>query len=226
MKSIILLSITMVVYVIGGNSNLTVLSDHEVKSLLKEKALIIYPILDESQFCGAKIDLRIDNRFFLIRRIKAAQYDPLGEIEDYLEEYVVPYGDSFILHPGEFVLSLTFEFIRLPDNIVGRLDGRTSLGRLGVTIHSTAGEIDPGFTGPLVLELKNQGMLPVAIYPLMRVATLVLFKIEKTVSKPYQRYGKYGGLESLRSIASKLHKDPEMHVIKNMKSIKEFSSYI
>ncbi len=91
-----------------------------------------------------------------------------GQPPEYLERYFIPYGDSFVLHPGELVLAPTFESVKLPRNLVGYLDGRHSLARLGVPVHVTAGAIDPGFTGTLIAELLNVGRVPVNLYPLMR----------------------------------------------------------
>jgi dCTP deaminase len=138
------------------------------------------------------------------------------EPEKYAEKRVVAYGKPFILHPNDYALAPLFEFVKLPKNVMGRLDGRSSLGRLGIVIHSTAGSVDPGYKGHLTMELMNNGMLPVALYPLMRVATLILTTMTSEAMRPYE--GKYGKLEDFVSVESKLHRDPELKRLKLMKS--------
>jgi len=199
-----------------------VLSDKEMLKWLKSRKLIIHPILDNEQVHGGKVDLRLDNIFYLIGRFKRPYYDPMEHIpsegqepEKYAEKRIVPYGKPFILHPNDYALAPLFEFVRLPKDIMGRLDGRSSLGRLGIVVHSTAGSVDPGYKGHLTMELMNNGMLPVALYPLMRVATLILTSMISEAMRPYE--GKYGKLVDFVSVESKLHRDPELKRLKLMK---------
>lgn len=187
------------------------LGDESIKKMLDDGDLIVHPILNEEQIAGTKIDLRIDNIFYLIGRIAINAYDPKvfhkqKFAPQYLEKHVVAYGTSFVLHPGELVLAATFESLRIPSTLVGILDGRSSLGRLGVLVHITAASVDPGFTGPLIAELLNVGRMPVDLYPLMRIGALTLSKIEGKTSK-YK--GKYIGLRNIDDPSSTLYKDEE-----------------
>jgi dCTP deaminase len=187
----------------------------EVINNMVDKGLLVHPILSNDQIKGTKIDLRIDNIFYLIGRIAMNAYDPKefhrqGFAPEYLEEHVVAYGTPFVLHPGELVLAATFESLRIPKDLVGILDGRSSLGRLGVLVHITAASVDPGFTGPLVAELLNVGRMPVDLYPLMRIGALSLARIEGGASK-YK--GKYVGLRNIADPSSTLWRDEEWNSI-------------
>lgn len=194
-----------------------VLSDKDLLKLIKARKLLIHPILDKTQIQGGKIDLRLDNVFYLIGRFKKPYYDPIESAiegmkpQAYTEKRTVQYGDKFILHPNDYALAPLFEFVKLPENVIGRLDGRSSLGRLGIVVHSTAGSVDPGYEGHLTMELMNNGMLPVALYPLMRVATLILTTLSHSPLRSYN--GKYGKLESYLDIESRLHEDPDLKKI-------------
>lgn len=198
------------------------LSDVSILNEVLKGNVIIHPILDNKQINGAKVDLRLDNVFYLIGRFKKPYYDPMellsnkstGDTVEYVERRVVPYGKSFVLHPNDYALAPLFEFVKLPKNILGRLDGRSSLGRLGIVVHSTAGTVDPFFQGHLVIELMNTGLLPVALYPLMRVATLILTTLSTEAERPYD--GKYGNIEAYEDVQSKLHHDKDLNVIKKI----------
>jgi dCTP deaminase len=196
------------------------LSDKSILEKMRSGNLVIHPILDENQISGAKVDLRIDNIFYLVGRFRKPYYDPMEFLvrkeisEKYVEKRTVPYGEKFVLHPNDYALAPLFEFVRLPTNILGRLDGRSSLGRLGIVVHSTAGSVDPGYQGHLVIELMNNGMLPVALYPLMRVATLILTTLSTTAERPYK--GKYGNIEEYEDVESKFHRDKDLPILKQM----------
>lgn len=178
-----------------------VLSGEQVRDLKKRGKLSITPILDESvQFEGSKVDLRLDNKFHRIIEEENTHYDTLSDEFDHLEEFEIPFinADSkaynnqgkFILHPGEFALAKTFEFVNLPSDIIGILGGRSSLGRHGIVVHATASVIDPGYAGNITLELTNFGNVPVVLYPRQRVATIFFERIEENT----ERYkGKFGG---------------------------------
>jgi len=193
------------------------LSDKDIVKLLKSRELIIHPILDKRQINGGKVDLRLDNILYLITRFRRPYYDPMEyairgqEPEKYCERRIIPYGDSFVLHPGDYALAPLFEFVKLSGNFIGRLDGRSSLGRLGIVVHSTAGSVDPGYAGPLIMELMNNGMLPVTLYPLMRIATLIITPLTSEAINSYD--GKYGKLQEFPSVESKLHKDEDLKTI-------------
>ena len=140
--------------------------------------------------------------------------EPGKEPELYVEEQIRAYGDRIVLHPGDYALAPLFEFVKIPTNIIGRLDGRSSLGRLGVVVHSTAGSVDPGYSGPLIMELMNHGMLPVGLYPLMRIATLMLVELTDHVEE-YK--GKYGRIAPHFGVQSKLHEDPDLKIVRRAK---------
>lgn len=198
------------------------ISDRDIIKLLRSRELIIHPILDRRQINGGKVDLRLDNIFYFITRFKKPYYDPMEysmkgqEPETYCEPRIIPYGSHFIIHPGDYALAPLLEFVKLPNNIIGRLDGRSSLGRLGIVIHSTAGSVDPGYTGPLIMELMNNGMLPVALFPLMRVATLILMPLTSEAKNPYK--GKYGSIKDFPNVESRLHEDPDLKTLVKMKT--------
>jgi dCTP deaminase len=194
------------------------LSDKSILNEMLSGNVIIHPILDNKQINGAKVDLRLDNVFYLIGRFKKPYYDPMDWVKKtefqrtgYVERRIVPYGNSFVLHPNDYALAPLFEFVKLPKNILGRLDGRSSLGRLGIVVHSTAGTVDPFFQGHLVIELMNTGLLPVALYPLMRVATLILTTLSTDAERGYD--GKYGNIDAFEDVESKFHKDKDLTVI-------------
>jgi len=196
------------------------LSDKSILERVRTGELVIHPLLDNKQISGAKVDLRLDNVFYLVGRFRKPYYDPMEFLskkegsESYVEKRIVPYGDMFVLHPNDYALAPLFEFVKLPKNVLGRLDGRSSLGRLGIVVHSTAGSVDPGFRGHLVIELMNHGLLPVALYPLMRVATLILATLSTEAERPYE--GKYGEIEAYEEVESKLHRDTDLPILKRM----------
>jgi len=195
---------------------MSAVGDTELYALIKSKKLIVHPLLEPKiQIGGGRIDLRLDNVLYFIKRFEKEYYDPMQYVgkspERYVEERVISYDGKFILHPNDYALAPLFEFVKIPKNYIGRLDGRSSLGRLGVVVHSTAGAVDPGYSGPLVMELMNHGMLPVVLYPLMRVATLMLLQLSGEC-KQYK--GKYKGLQECFGVESKLHEDEDLKKIK------------
>src|SRR4051812_39037502 len=146
-----------------------ILSDAQILGMLKDGSLTIHPLDDpEVQIQPASVDLRLDNSFLVMRHSSIPFVDPMQDVPaHYMDERRIYPQDQeiFIIHPGEFVLASTIERIKLPNNLVGRVDGRSSLGRLGLQMHSTAGFIDPGFEGTITLEMSNVGRLPVRLYP-------------------------------------------------------------
>jgi len=155
----------------------------------------IQPILDitegpDSQIGPAGIDLRLDTRFRKINPKEISCIDLSQEYKGYdiVELDIDNPDDVYILHPGDFVLGQSLEYIKLPNNIVGRLDGRSSMGRLGLIVHSTAGCVDPGFQGHLVFELCNIGRIPIELKPFIRIARLTLYSSAGT---KYLYKGKY-----------------------------------
>jgi len=167
---------------------MTVLSDHDLKLLISSKKLVVCPILSLDQIKGAKIDLRLANTLYVIKHFERPYYDPKSRSEvDYGEKRNISFdGRGFTFQPGDFAIAPLFERVRIPDNLAARLDGRSSLGRLGIVVHATAGGIDPGFSGQLACELSNLGKVPVRLYPLMRIASLTVEQISTKSDKPYQ----------------------------------------
>jgi dCTP deaminase len=199
---------------------MSVLSDQKIDALLKTGELVIYPLLDRHQVKGAKADLRLDNVLFLIKRIELESYDamdlskPGQKPVDYLERHVIPFDGAFILHPGEFALAPSFESFRIPKKLVGLLDGRSSLGRLGIIVHVTSGSVDPGFSGPLILELANLGRIPVKLFPLMRIASIKFLSVEGDIEHPYK--DKYFGIDNILFPGSRLHEDEDLSIISKL----------
>ena len=161
-----------------------VLSDRTIRRLLEEGRIGIDPF-DESLIQPSSVDVRVD-RFFRVFHNARYPYIDVKEPQEGLTELVEIDDDrAFILHPGEFVLGSTLERITLPDDLVARLDGKSSLGRLGLLIHSTAGFIDPGFDGHVTLELSNVASLPITIYYGMKIGQISFMQMTEPASAPY-----------------------------------------
>jgi dCTP deaminase len=161
-----------------------VLSDRTIARLLEEGRIEIEPY-DESLLQPSSVDVRVDRFFRVFHNSRYPYIDVREEQEDLTELVEVEEGSPFILHPGEFVLGSTLERIRLPDDVVARLDGKSSLGRLGLLIHSTAGFIDPGWNGHVTLELSNVANLPVTIYPEMKIGQISFVQMTESAQTPY-----------------------------------------
>lgn len=161
-----------------------VLSDREIVDALLKGEIIVTPLMNaEKQIGSSSIDVRLGTEFKLIRTIKQTHFDlslPKEEIRRQVQEYTetvhIKPLEPFFLHPGEFVLGCTLEYIVLPDNIAGRLEGRSTWGRVGLQVHSTAGLIDPGYEGILTFELHNMGKLPLPLYAGVRIAQISLHR--------------------------------------------------
>ena len=148
-----------------------VLSDRTIRRELDEGRIVVDPIdLDDIQ--PASIDLHLDNRFLVFSNSRRPYIDVRESQADLTEEVKIQGDEQFILHPGEFVLGSTLEHIELPDDLVARLEGKSSLGRIGLLIHSTAGFVDPGWSGRLTLELSNVARLPIALYHGMKIGQI------------------------------------------------------
>jgi len=133
----------------------------------------------------ASVDVRLAHRFRVFDNFGDACIDPMDKTQQLTREIVVPEGETFLLHPGDFVLGSTVEVVRLGPRIVGRIEGKSSLGRLGLLIHSTAGFVDPGFEGQLTLELANVSRLPIRLYPGMYIGQISFDRMERPALKPY-----------------------------------------
>ena len=170
---------------------MTVLSDRTIKEELAASRLVIEP-LDEANIQPASIDLQLDRVFRIFRVTRRPFVDVRQPMDDLTELVTIEDDEPFIIQPGTFVLGSTLESVTLPDDIVARVDGRSSLGRLGLLVHATAGYVDPGWTGKLTLELSNQSQMPIALYYGMKISQISFLRMSTPVDRPY-------GSESLAS---------------------------
>lgn len=166
------------------------LSDGDIKKELESGRVKVEPF-DRAMLQPSSVDVRLDRFFRVFENHKYSVIDPAAEQPDLTKAVELKGDEEFILHPGEFVLASTYEVITLPDDVAGRLEGKSSLGRLGLLTHSTAGFIDPGFSGHITLELSNVANLPVKLYPGMKIGQLCLFKLSSPAENPYGS-AKYG----------------------------------
>ena len=172
-----------------------VLSDRAIRRLIEGGRIGIDPY-DPALMQPSSLDVRVDRLFRVFRNSRYPYIDVKAEQEDLTELVDVNGDEPFILHPGEFVLGSTLERVTLPDDLVARLEGKSSLGRLGLLIHSTAGFIDPGFDGHVTLELSNVANLPITIYPEMKIGQLSFVQMSEPAEAPYGSGGlgsKYQG---------------------------------
>jgi dCTP deaminase len=166
------------------------LSDRDIRKELAEGRVVLDP-LDDAMVQPSSVDVRLDRYFRLFDNHKYAVIDPAQDQPDLTRLVEVDGDDAFVLHPGEFVLGSTFETVTLPDDVAARLEGKSSLGRLGLLTHSTAGFIDPGFSGHVTLELSNVATLPIKLWPGMKIGQLCFFRLSSPAEHPYgsDRYG-------------------------------------
>ena len=162
-----------------------ILSDGTIRRLLAEGSLIIEP-LEPDQVQPASVDVRLGDSFLVFRNHSAEVIDPFQRPTDLMETVAVAQGQAFVLHPGEFVLGTTLEMIGLPDDLVARVEGKSSLGRLGLLIHATAGFVDPGWSrGQITLELSNVATLPIKLWPGMKIGQLSFHRLDAPAERPY-----------------------------------------
>ncbi len=161
-----------------------VLSDRTIRRLLDAGRIGIDPY-DDSLLQPSSLDVRVDRYFRVFRNSRYPFIDVKEPMEDLTELVEAGADEPFILHPGEFVLGSTLERVTLPDDLVARLEGKSSLGRLGLLIHSTAGFIDPGFDGHVTLELSNVANLPITIYPGMKIGQISFVQLSEPAETPY-----------------------------------------
>jgi deoxycytidine triphosphate deaminase len=166
------------------------LSDRDIKAEIASGRVRLEPY-DEAMVQPSSIDVRLDKYFRLFDNHKYPFIDPAEDQPDLTRLIEVERDEPFILHPGEFVLGSTFEVVTMPDDLAARLEGKSSLGRLGLLTHSTAGFIDPGFSGHVTLELSNVATLPIKLWPGMRVGQLCFFRLSSPTENPYGS-AKYG----------------------------------
>lgn len=161
-----------------------ILSDRSLREALRTGRVCIEPLAD-SAVQPSSVDVRLDRRFRVFANHRYPYIDVRAAQPDLTELLEVEKDEPFVLHPGEFVLGATYERVALPNDLVARLEGKSSLGRLGLLIHSTAGFVDPGFDGSLTLELSNVATLPIAIYPEMKIGQLAFFELDGPAEHPY-----------------------------------------
>jgi len=161
-----------------------ILSDGDIRKEIAAGRIGIEPF-DETCVQPSSVDLHVDAQFRVFANSRYPYIDVRKEMPDLTELVKVTGDEPFILHPGEFVLGSTLEHVRIPDDLVARLEGKSSLGRLGLLIHSTAGYVDPGWDGYLTLELSNVANLPITIYPGMKIGQISFFRLTTPAEVPY-----------------------------------------
>ena len=175
-----------------------VLSDRDIKSALASKKIIITPAVDfETQLGSCMVDLKLGNTFRVFKHSSTPFLDPKNPqtLSNVTSEITIPDTEAFVLHPGEFALAVTKEYIQMPDDLTATLEGRSSIGRLGVVVHSTAANIECGFRGNITLELANMGRIPVLLYPGMRICAVSFQQLSSPAEVPYfkKKSAKYVG---------------------------------
>lgn len=191
-----------------------ILSDRDIRRAMSEGRIVIEPLADpDIQIQPASVDIRLGNEFRVFKHAKKELIDPAHDskaLNEYTELIRVGNGDSFIIQPGEFVLGRSIETIKVADDLVARLDGRSSMGRIALLVHATAGYIDPGFCGTVTLELSNVGKMPIALYPGQRIGQISFEQLSSPAERPYGegRNSKYQGQVSPE--ASRINLDSEI----------------
>ena len=171
------------------------LCDKDIEESIRLGQIEISPTPDSSMISGVSVDIRLGNEFRVFQDHTAPYIDlsgPKDEMQKAMnsvmsDEIFIPDGEAFFLHPGELALAVTYESVTLPDNIVGWLDGRSSLARLGLMVHVTAHRIDPGWSGRIVLEFYNSGKLPRALRPMMTIGALNFETLTSPAARPYNK---------------------------------------
>jgi dCTP deaminase len=186
---------------------MSVLSDRDIRAAIEAGEVVIRPY-DPIDLQPSSVDLHLDRRFRVFRNNRYAYIDVRKPQPDLTELVTIENDEPVVLHPGEFVLGQTLEWTELPVDLVARLEGKSSLGRLGLLIHSTAGYVDPGWKGNLTLELSNVANLPIALYYGMKIGQISFFKMSSPVDRPYgskELGSKYQGQSE--PTASAFHRD-------------------
>ncbi|OCG19976.1 MULTISPECIES: dCTP deaminase [unclassified Gilliamella] len=191
------------------------LCDRDIEAYLQNGKLKITPQPTVSCINGATVDVRLGNQFRTFREHTTPYIDLSGPKEEVSaalervmsEEIVLPEGDAFYLHPGELALAVTLESVTIPDDLVGWLDGRSSLARLGLMVHVTAHRIDPGWQGKIVLEFYNSGKIPLALRPGMTIGALSFETLTGPAARPYNRRQNAKYKDQYGAVASRIDKD-------------------
>ncbi len=192
------------------------LCDRDIERLMDEGRIRIEPRPGSDRISGVSVDLRLGNRFRVFNDHAAPYIDlsgPRAEVDLAIDrimgqELQLAEGDAFFLHPGELALSVTLESIGLPDDVVGWLDGRSSLARLGLMVHVTAHRIDPGWEGQIVLECYNSGKLPLALRPGMTIGAINFETMSGPAARPYNKRADAKYRDQHGAVASRIGKDP------------------
>ncbi|HHU10352.1 MAG TPA: dCTP deaminase [Intrasporangiaceae bacterium] len=166
------------------------LSDRDIRSEIDNGRVVLDP-WDPAMIQPSSIDVRLDKYFRLFDNHKYPYIDPAQDQPELTRLLEVEPDEGFVLHPGEFVLASTLETVTLPDDLAARVEGKSSLGRLGLLTHATAGFVDPGFSGHVTLELSNVATLPIMLWPGMKVGQLAFFRLSSAAETPYGS-AKYG----------------------------------
>ncbi|MDO8751392.1 MAG: dCTP deaminase [Dehalococcoidia bacterium] len=161
-----------------------VLSDRTIKEELAKGRIVIDP-LGESCIQPASVDIRLDRKLLVFRNSRRPYIDVHQDLDGLTEIEEIPQDHPFMLHPGEFILGSTLEYIAIPDDLVARLEGKSSLGRIGLLIHSTAGYVDPGWKGHLTLELSNVSNLPITLYYGMKIGQISFLRLTTPAERLY-----------------------------------------
>jgi dCTP deaminase len=189
-----------------------ILSDKHIREAIAVGKIKVKPEIEPSQLGPCSLDLRLGNVFQVFEYSLHPYIDSRSQdsISEYMRKIEIEEGQPFIMQPRGFVLASTIEWIELDNNLMGRLEGRSSLARLGIIVHSTAGRVDPGWAGNITIELGNLGAMPIALYPGMRICALKFEKISSLVEMPYKTKpgNKYAG--QIGPIASKISEDGDI----------------
>ena len=191
------------------------LCDSDIEKYLADGTIIIEPAPEQERISGVSVDVLLGNEFRVFQAHTAAFIDlsgPKEEVADAInrvmsDEIIIPDGEAFILHPGELALAVTLESVTLPANIVGWLDGRSSLARLGLMVHVTAHRIDPGWSGRIVLEFYNGGRLPLALRPKMVIGALNFEVLSGPAARPYNKRANAKYKSQQGAVASRIGQD-------------------
>ncbi|MCO4800218.1 MAG: dCTP deaminase [Colwelliaceae bacterium] len=191
------------------------LCDKDIEKLIEQERIVISPKPDETMISGVSVDIRLGHEFRVFQDHTAPYIDlsgPKDEMQKAMnsvmsDEIVIPDGEAFFLHPGELALAVTYESVTLPDDIVGWLDGRSSLARLGLMVHVTAHRIDPGWSGQIVLEFYNSGKLPLALRPKMKIAALNFETMSGSALRPYNKRVDAKYKDQMGAVASRISED-------------------
>ena len=191
------------------------LCDQDIEQYLRDGKIAIEPMPDSSMISGVSVDIRLGNEFRVFQDHTAPFIDlsgPRTEVQEAMnsvmsDEIFIPDGEAFFLHPGELALAVTYESVTLPADIVGWLDGRSSLARLGLMVHVTAHRIDPGWSGQIVLEFYNSGKLPLALRPKMKIAALNFETMSAAAERPYNKRDDAKYKDQKGAVASRISED-------------------